>query len=217
MKLKIISFFLFLSAAGLYGLKNDPLEIPTKVEQKIITHKTLPPLPKKTESRVPASRPKPARAEDLVGSYEPPVVTKRVPKALLAQAKVIPGNLKIVPQILAIKESDFQEGMGEVLDRSLGMVFFRSEVSNPEAANVAYDEDNDAFYPVSGVVKLRGVDESLRDKLLSSGLEEHYYHEKLKILYVKSSHEQVIPLYEELAGKKLDAHVEVIRGFHQPR
>lgn len=70
---------------------------------------------------------------------------------------------------------------------------------------------------MSSVLKLGNIEESLRQDLISKGLTEYYYQPDLKVMFIQSSHEKLLPLYDDLTSENLEVELEVIMGFNQPR
>lgn len=129
----------------------------------------------------------------------------------------LPHGLKVVRNIYTVKEDNFVSRMGKVRAKNNGNIFFESPVRPPDASAVAYDEMNGRYFPVSPVLSIANVNESLRDSLLSKGLVEYFYQEDLSVLFIQAGNEKVIDLYRELRTEGLDASLEIIRERHRPK
>lgn len=175
------------------------------------------PLIFKPSDRSPAQASNSLKRPVIQIDHEPSYHGSRVSKKVWENALKLPKDLRVIPNVHAVMKEEFDDSMGKFLEERAGMTIFRAEFPPMNAANVAYDKANDKFYPIASVIKIRGVDEDLKNKLISEGLEEHHYNDALKILFVKSTHEKVIALYQELTEKKLDPQLEIIRGYHKPR
>lgn len=129
----------------------------------------------------------------------------------------LPFGHKLARTIFAVKAAEFTAELGTPIESKNGLIFFSTQDRPQNAINVALDEKNQKLFPISSVLKIKNIDEATRSELLASGLSEHYYHEGLKIMYVKSTHEELLQLQKELQKLQLDVQFEVVRATHQPR
>jgi hypothetical protein len=128
----------------------------------------------------------------------------------------LPGGLSLAKNIFAMPIEDFSPSMGEKISVNPLMVFFRAGVRPLGVANVAMDKLNHKFYIVNSVVKLQNISEETRQDLLAKGFEENYYHESLGIMYVQSTHDEVIKLYSDFLATHFSASLEITKSFHLP-
>ncbi|MCM2350322.1 MAG: hypothetical protein NDI69_09900 [Bacteriovoracaceae bacterium] len=135
----------------------------------------------------------------------------------ISMGEVMPNGYKLATGVYAVKSSEFFPTLGEKIEDKNGLTFFTSEHKPSNAINVVFDENNKKLYTISSVLKIKNVDETLRSELISAGLTEHYYHEGLRVLYVKSSHDEILSLQEELKKLKFDIQLEVVKATHKPR
>jgi hypothetical protein len=126
------------------------------------------------------------------------------------------GGLSLAKNVFAIPIEDFSPSMGEKISVNPLMVFFRADAKPLGVANVAMDKLNRKFYVVNSVVKLQKISEETRQDLLAKGFEENYYHESLGIMYVQSTHDEVIKLYSDLIATHFSASLEITKSFHLP-
>jgi hypothetical protein len=169
-------------------------------------------------SRIPAAvkHPKRGKKIGLVAPENKPV--ERKSHSWPAEStRELPRGLKLIQDLYGVATEEYDPRFGDIIKVQDGMTYFLSEQRPVNVANVAYDPNKDKYYPVSAVIKLENVNEALREDLLDLGLEEHYYQAALKIMFIQSSHEKVISLYEDLLAKKIKANLEVIKGFNRPR
>lgn len=170
-------------------------------------------------SRLPATVNHPKRGKKIaphLPSSSP--VNKETKKSYSEQeSRALPRGLTLINNIYVIKSKDFDPNSGEIVKIQNGMTFFRAEQRPPHVANVAYDKNKGRYYPVSSVLKLGNIEESLRQDLISKGLTEYYYQPDLKVMFIQSSHEKLLPLYDDLTSENLEVELEVIMGFNQPR
>ena len=106
--------------------------------------------------------------------------------------------------------------MGEKISVNPLMVFFRTDTKPLGVANVAMDKLNHKFYIVNSVVKLQKISEDVRQDLLAKGFEENYYHESLGIMYVQSTHDELIKLYTDFLATHFSASLEITKSFPRP-
>ena len=126
----------------------------------------------------------------------------------------LPGGLSLAKNVFAIPIEDFSPSMGEKISVNPLMIFFRTATRPLGVANVAMDKLNHKFYIVNSVVKLQNISEETRQDLLAKGFEENYYHESLGIMYVQSTHDEVIKLYSDLLATHFTASLEITKSFH---
>jgi hypothetical protein len=129
----------------------------------------------------------------------------------------LPGGLSLAKNVFAIPIEDFSPSMGEQISVNPLMIFFRTANRPLGVANVAMDKLNHKLYVVNSVVKLQNISEVTRQDLLAKGFEENYYHESLGIMYVQSTHDEVIKLYSDFMATHFAASLEVTRSFHLPK
>jgi hypothetical protein len=129
----------------------------------------------------------------------------------------LPGGLGLAKNVFAIPIEDFSPSMGEQISVNPLMIFFRTTSRPLGVANVAMDKLNHKLYVVNSVVKLQNISEDTRQDLLAKGFEENYYHESLGIMYVQSTHDEVIKLYSDLMATHFAASLEVTKSFHLPK
>lgn len=136
---------------------------------------------------------------------------KRRAPAQVRKGLVIAPGVYVAENVYAVSSKDYRPSMGKVIFSSKSMMFVESPSRITDGANVVYDKARDKYYPVSAVLKIPDA-EKIREKLLADGHQEYYYHRQLKILYLQSSHEQVLTLYQELRAEGLNVSLEIIRA-----
>ena len=129
----------------------------------------------------------------------------------------LPGGLSLAKNIFAMPIEDYSPSMGEKISVNPLMIFFRTANRPLGVANVAMDKLNHKLYIVNSVVKLKNISEDVRQDLLAKGFEENYYHESLGIMYVQSTHDEVIKLYTDFLASHFTASLEVTKSFHLPK
>jgi hypothetical protein len=133
------------------------------------------------------------------------------------QLEGLPRGHRLLTKVRALPEASYQAEVGMELLRKDGLVFFRHEGPLPEAAHVVYDRGQDTVHPVSSVIRVEEVNEARRQEL-TARFREYHYNRELRILYLQSSHEDLLQEFAEVrasdAGK---ASLEVIQGRYETR
>ncbi len=170
-------------------------------------------------SRLPASVNHPKRGKKIAPHLPTSTPMKREETKSYSEdeTRVLSRGLRFIKNVYVVLSKNFDPNMGEIVKIQNGMTFFRSEQRPPEVANVAYSEIKGRYYPVSPVLKLANIDETSRQDLIAKGLAEYYYQPELKLMFVQSSHEKLLSLYDNLASESIEVEMEVITGFNQPR
>lgn len=171
-------------------------------------------------SRLPASVSHPKRGKKIAPHLSTNATSPRREETesfSKEETRVLTRGLKFIKSVYVVESKNFDPNMGEIVKIQNGMTFFRSEQRPPEVANVAYSEIKGKYYPVSSVLKLANIDETSRQDLIAKGLAEYYYQPELKVMFVQSSHEKLLSLYDNLTSESIEVEMEVITGFNQPR
>lgn len=208
-----------LGLIGLYVLdeQSAPIVEPT-VKAKIVPRKT-----KTTPQSVMLPTNEEARASRAPSQSEPVKINitkkgREVQEVTKKSHPALPEGLALASETFAVKREEYSEGMGELIEERAGLLIIRSgQRPLVSAANVAVDESGKRFYPISAVVKIENINEERRQELLALGLSEHFYQPDLKVMFVQSSHDEVLDLGESLKASKLEASLEIIRAFHRTR
>lgn len=128
------------------------------------------------------------------------------------ELKGLPRGYHFLPNVRAIKESDYKPALGKEMLRKNHLVFFRST----QAANmrVVYDLRRDSLQPLAPTLKLRNVSEEEREKNIREGRNEYSYHADLKLQFIQSSHENLMDDYQEYTSSGITPELEVISAVH---
>lgn len=129
----------------------------------------------------------------------------------------LPDNLSYIDYIKSIEKDKYEKSLGEIISEKGNLVFFKSQAQDDKFANVVYDKKTDAYFSISSVLKINQASDDLRQSLLGQGFEEYYYRKDIKLLFVQSTHSQVLETYQELLKKGVDAHLEIQNNFNQVR
>jgi hypothetical protein len=128
-------------------------------------------------------------------------------------------GLSLASALRALKATDFSPEMGDVIKEVAGMVYFKpaNGRSDDSWSQVAYDKNNNRFFPISSILRVQGISQDRRDELLSNGFQEHYYSAPTSIMYVRSSQQTLWTDYKALEAQHLNVSVEVTRSTYQTR
>jgi hypothetical protein len=129
----------------------------------------------------------------------------------------LPSGYQFAKNIFAVKKSEYTSALGEIAEEKNGYIFFSNDQKPEDTTNVVVNQKDNKLYAISSVLKLENIDESLRNSIVAKGMEEHYYSEDLKVMYVQSNQEDLLKLHQELQSLKLNPQVEIIHAYHRPR
>lgn len=214
MKKLIFSFFIIFAAVVFFRQEDAKVSHEVQDPKKGLDKEAV------DISRLPATVNHPKRGKKIAPHLPPssPSVRRNAKDSYPEEeSRVLPRGLKLINNIYVVESKVFDSNLGEIVKIQNGMTFFRTEQRPPQVANVAYDENKGRYYPVSSVLKLANIEESQRQDLISKGLTEYYYQPELKVMFVQSTHEKLLPLYDDLIADHHEVELEVIRGFNQPR
>lgn len=202
--------FFFIIAIVIYGVSQTPEEkaataLP-QVDYKNFPTKKYPPVP----HVIPTPR-EPATIKAEV--KEPPKIEVSYGETPLKIGK----SYLLVEDMLAVPKSQYQPHMGTKITENNQFVFFKPGASIPEAWPVARDQSSERFFPISHVLHVKGVDAALREELRGFGLNEFYYHSRLKFISLEATPSTVLTHYQELLSKGHDAQLEVLKDPHQAK
>lgn len=110
----------------------------------------------------------------------------------------------------AVPLKSFRPEMGEVIQRTEHLVFFRTQ-SGHTFMPVALSRNTNNLYPISNIVHVKKVSPSQKQNLLSEGYQLYYYHERLQFLSLKGESGKVLDLYQDLLKKGLEVQLEVLK------
>lgn len=175
----------------------------SSTKNKIFLTKKYPPVPIKPLSRTPASvyvkRPSPKKLR-LALSEEPIRIGK---------------SYQVVPNILSMDKNKYQNEFGKIVSQNENLIFFESKRNFKGASPTAYDSTNSKLYRISHILHVKGVDNQLRSQFKDQGLNEYYYHSRLKLISLETSPQTVLGQYHKLLSQGFDVRLEVIKEAAQ--
>lgn len=190
-----------------FVLKNSPQEKTQKIQARKIAStpisKLKKPLPPKA---IQALKKKSLRHEDL---------RNRIPQSE-EETFQKDGSIKLskgyefLKDVGAVSIKDFQSEMGEVIQRTDHLVYFRAGSGHPYIP-VAISRHTNILAPISSIVHVKNISPVLRSTLLAEGYEQYYYHKHLKFLSLKGQSGKVLDLYTDLVQKGYEAQLEVLK------
>lgn len=166
---------------------------PTSLPKKMIHHPRQTPSPKMV-TRGPASVPPPQIDLDRV--------VKAHKGVSLARGHILAANVGAVPLS--------EVAPGTSLLWNDGVYAFYEKRPGEKSIPVAFNPQLNKLYPVSSVIHVRQVDESLRQQLKSKGYVEYLYFKSLKKLSLKASPDQVVRVYQDLQKQGYNVKMEVL-------
>lgn len=174
---------------------------PTKKE--IFVTKKYPPVPSSSVKRLPASvyvKRSPAKKLDLALAETPIRIGK---------------SFQVVPSVMSLLKNKYQNEFGKIVSKNEHFVFFEPKANFKDASPVALDSTNNKLYPISHILHIKGVDGQLRSQFKAQGLNEYYYHSRLKLISLETTPQTVLSQYHKLTSQGFDVRLEVIKEAAQ--
>ncbi len=152
-----------------------------------------------------------------IQNSEPP--QDRTPQSLQSEfipdpSIVVSKDNEFISNVGAIKKEDYSSKMGPIIHEHMGLVFFKTESDHPYIP-VAVNRMTNALYPISSIIHLKGINESLRNNILGQGYSEHYYQPRIRFLSIKSEPSNIMKDYSDLRQKGYDVQLEVLTPHHK--
>lgn len=149
----------------------------------------------------------------------PQVSTNRQPAAVKIQVSFgeqpirIGKSFGLVENIRTIPKHKYLPSMGPNLTEINGFVYFRPASAEINGWPVAQDKSSERLFPVSHILHVKGVDAELREQLKSQGMNEFYYHSRLKLISLEATPETVVKQFQQLTARGYDARLEVLKDL----
>ena len=169
-------------------IRREPTSIP-----KVKHHQRQMP-PQRMISRGPASVPPPrANLDRIVKAHR---------GVSLSRGHILAANVGAMPlsEVPAGKNLLWHDGV---------YAFYEKKPSD-KSIPVAFNPRVNKLFPVSSIIHVRQVDESVRQQLKDKGYEEYLYFKGLKKLSLKASPDQVVKLYQDLEKQGYNVKMEVL-------
>jgi hypothetical protein len=163
------------------------------------TTKKYPPVPPARPLRSPAS---------LVHKKR---IKRSISVALGENPIKIGKSFRVVDGVMSLQKDQYKSPMGKKISEDNRYVFFQPASNNSKASPVALDTVNQRLFPVSHILHVKGVDAGLRAQFKAEGMEEYYYHARLKLVSLETSPSTVLKQYQELTARGLDVRLEVLK------
>ncbi len=170
---------LILIAYQKWGSESEPLK-PTSRHQRSkalisFVTKKYPPVPPARPIRSPASFNHAKR------------VKRSISVALGENPIKIGKSFRVVDGVLTLHKDQYKSKMGKKISENNRYVFFRPASNKIKASPVALDTVNQRLFPVSHILHVKGVNAELRAQFKAEGMEEYYYHSRLKLISLETS------------------------------
>jgi hypothetical protein len=156
----------------------------------------------KAMARIPASKGPKA---------SPPKPILRIPQS--EKAFKIGKSHVLLEGVAAVSEAQFNSKLGKKMTSSLGFVFYHpsSRQAAGQGVPVAMNTNNLKLYPLSQIVHIKGVDDTLRGQLKAEGFKEYYYHSRLKLMSIENSPSEILQRYQEFKDRGLKVSLEILK------
>lgn len=120
-------------------------------------------------------------------------------------------SFNLVEGVVTLEKAKYQEIMGKKIYEDDKYVFFAPVSPKTEAFPVALNSSNQKLYPISHVLHVNGVDAELREQFKAEGMQEFYYHSRLKLIFLEASPSTVMKQFKKLSAQGFDVRLEVIK------
>jgi hypothetical protein len=178
---------------------NKKVVTPLLAKKKNFITKKYPPVPIAPVKRIPAS------------AYVKRSPAKKLELALAENPIRIGKSFQVVPNVLSMNIDEYQNEFGKIVSRNEHYVFFEPKRDFKAASPAAYDTINNKLYPISHILHVKGVDGHLRSQFKAQGLNEYYYHSRLKLISLETTPQSVLAQYQKLTSQGFDVRLEVIK------
>jgi hypothetical protein len=121
----------------------------------------------------------------------------------------------IATNITALPLSTYQPSFGKEIYRDAYFAYFEGKTE--DSVPVAFNPVNQRFHPLSHILLLKKINEDLRREIIDEGHKEYYYNQRMGLLSIQSSSQEVLSLYSEFKKRGLDVRLEVLKESVQPR
>lgn len=174
-----------------------------------VTSKSLKEPPVTTIAPPPHFRPvTPVRLPAQVRSFRPrnPDLSKTFTRD---QSYNVGKSFVFATDVGALPKNEYSPRFGELLYEDKSWSYFK-KAQGEQFIPVAYHPSKNKFYPISSVLQLKKVTPDLRSELLNEGHQEYHYLKNLKLLFIESTHEEVLKTYEQFKRRGLIVELEVL-------
>lgn len=113
----------------------------------------------------------------------------------------------------AVPLKNFRPEMGEVIQKTEHLVFFRAEVGHSYSP-VALSRNTNTLYPIGNIIHIKNISPAAKESILAEGYQLHYYHQNLNFLSLKGESGKVLDLYQDLVKKGYLVQLEVLKPGH---
>ncbi|MBA2404703.1 MAG: hypothetical protein H0V66_08020 [Bdellovibrionales bacterium] len=140
-----------------------------------------------------------------------------IPKQAIAKvvlsknALSIGKSYKVVDGLLTVSAKKYKPEMGKKISENAHFVFFQPSSHPAEAWPVAQDITNLRLYPVSHILHVKGIDAAERAQFQAEGMQEYYYHSRLKFISLETSPTTVLKQFQTLTARGFDVRLEVLK------
>jgi hypothetical protein len=177
----------------------------TNTLTNFVTRK-YPPVPVAKSYRSPASKAQRNRVKRIT---DPSLLSKNPIR--------IGKSFQIVEGVSTMEKNKYKSSLGKKISENAQYVYFRPASGKTEAWPVALDSTNLRLYPISHVLHVKGVGPELRAQFKSEGLNEYYYHPRLKFMFLEASPSTVLQQFQKLTARGFDVRLEVIKETPRSR
>ena len=189
------------------------------VTKAIPANRTIAAVQPKPAPKTPLPEKKNFVVKEPVARHQGDRIIQRVPQSLRETFEQDPsinitrGHI-FVTNVGAIAKENYQSSMGDIL-YSDGIFNYVRSNGQSNLIPVALSPSTGKLHPISSVLHVLNATEAIRSEVKGLGLTEYYYHAGMKLLSLKSTSSQVIPVYSDLKDRGFEVQLEVIKPHQQ--
>lgn len=208
--------FLLIGALFLFGLhrENDKIQVEEikkdPAKEKVVDRLT---------SFIPhiiQARPRIVKPHRTPASFVQPARPQKISSVILSENAIKIGkSFNVVDGVASLKKDKYKASLGKKISENDQYVFFKPVSPTKDASPVALSATNLQLYPISHILHVKDVDAGLRAQFKAEGMQEYYYHSRLKFISLETTPSTVIKQFQALTARGFDVSLEVLKETPQ--
>lgn len=126
-------------------------------------------------------------------------------------------NFNHVENLATIAATAYKPEFGKKIAEDGKFVFFEATAAPADAWPVAQNATTNRLFPISHVLHIKGIDATERDQLKAEGMQEYYYHSRLKFISLSTTPSTVLQQFHSLTKRGFDVRLEVLKDAPQSK
>jgi hypothetical protein len=206
--------FLLIGALFLFGLHREQNEIHVEeLKKNSLKDKPVNHLTTYIPRRIPA-RPPVVKSERKPASFVKKSRPQKISGLVIAENAIRIGKtFKVVDGVATMDKSKYKSSFGKKISEDANYVFFQpaSAAAMADALPVALSSTNLKLYPISHILHVKGIDADERAQFKAEGMQEYYYHSRLKFISLETTPSTVMKQFQALTARGFDVSLEVLK------